>query len=357
MAKYLLSHDFNNDGFRDFTVEDIKKIFGLNAIKAYARALDGALPFGHKYCSLKNKKRYYMGRFLNTDKNDLAIADSNKIFFSKSYLQGHFDGVSKTNNHKKWCLGINQQSVVGDFNGDGLDDFLCYRPNTNILAINFNGENATFSESRYSVNAICGKGRSGRLYAIDMNNDGEDELLCHNEFGDIFQINYKARGSKLKKLVSKFCTKSDSKFFISFLDLDRKPDFYCHHSDGTYSKIISSPRRQNFPTLGKRKWCKISDTLNLYLGDFDGDGRSDRLCHSRDNGRLWIDFAKNSFGSSDWSDYSLNFCIKNNDSLMIADTGGDEQDDVHCFNYKDGYFRTLKGATSGLKNPKEFTID
>ena len=166
LAKYLLSHDFNNDGFRDFTIEDIKKIFGLNAISSYVRALDGALPFGHKFCSLLTRKRYYFGQFFSSDKSDFAIADKEKIFFSKSHLRGHFDGVNKTNSHNGWCLGAKQQSVVGDFNGDGLDDFLCHTENTNFLKIKYNNENLNFSESNFSVSAPCGKGKNGRLYSF-----------------------------------------------------------------------------------------------------------------------------------------------------------------------------------------------
>jgi hypothetical protein len=356
LAKYLLSHDFNNDGHRDFTVDDIKKIFGLNAIKSYVRALDGALPFGHKYCTLLTKKRYYFGRFSSSDKSDFAIADNEKIFFSKSYLQGHFDGVSKKNNHNKWCLAVGQQSVVGDFNGDGLDDFLCYTENLKRLKIKFNNEDLKFNESNFLVSSPCGKAKRGRLYAFDLDSDGKDELLCHNEDGDVFQVNVSRKVSTVNKLVTGFCSNSNSKFFISLLDLDNKADFYCHHPDGSHQKILSSSRRVGLVSTSYKKWCRVSDTLQIHLGDFDGDGRADRLCHSNDNGRLWIDYASNSYKGTDWSEYGFDFCTRKNEQLSIAETGGDSKDDVHCYEYRSGYLSTLRGSKKGLKRPKDFTI-
>ncbi len=357
LAKYLLSHDFNNDGFRDFTVEDIKKIFGLNAIKSYVRALDGALPFGHKYCSLLNRKRYYFGRFFSSEKNDFSIADNKKIFFSKSYLQGHFDDVTKENSHNTWCLGMGQQSIVGDFNGDGLDDFLCYTKNSNFLNIKYNSENLIFNEKKITAYAVCGKGKNGRLYSFDIDRDGKDELICHNEDGDVFEINLRRKASKIKKLTTGFCNNTSSKFFIHNLDFDNKADFYCHHSDGSHEKILSSLRNVRPSSPSIKKWCKISSILQIYLGDFDGDGRTDRLCHSKENGRLWIDFGGNSLKGTDWSEYEFNFCTKKNERLSIAETGGDGKDDVHCYDYRSGYLSSLRGSKFGLKRPKDFTIE
>ena len=54
---------------------------------------------------------------------------------------------------------------------------------------------------------------------------------------------------------------------------------------------------------------------------------------------------------------SLNFCIKKNELLSIAETGGDGKDDVHCYDYRSGFLSSLKGANFGLKKPKDFTID
>ena len=63
LAKYLLTHDFNDDGYRDFTLDDIKKIFGANAIRAYARGLDGALPFGENFALCLEEKFFTWGNF------------------------------------------------------------------------------------------------------------------------------------------------------------------------------------------------------------------------------------------------------------------------------------------------------
>lgn len=47
------------------------------------------------------------------------------------------------------------------------------------------------------------------------------------------------------------------------------------------------------------KWCL---NLDLHIGDFNGDGRNDILCHATQNGYKWISYANNKgqFISTGW---------------------------------------------------------
>jgi hypothetical protein len=115
-----------------------------------------------------------------------------------------------------------------------------------------------------------------------------------------------------RKLVkNKFCHDSSNKLLIGHLDNDKKEDYYCHKSDGSYNTILSgasSVTRFEYLKAHQGKWCKITKDLNVYLGDFNGDGQSDRFCQSSTNGRVWIDFNYDKFKGTNWSDYTLDFC-------------------------------------------------
>ena len=118
-------------------------------------------------------------------------------------------------------------------------------------------------------------------------------------------------------------------------------------------KIIIYSNHSNI--LFQKPWCKITDKLRIYFGDFDGDGKGDRLCHSLENGRLWIDYAKNKFKGTDWSDLNIGFCLKSNESILVSDTAVMK---VMTFIVTTNIrvFYSLKGSSKGLKSLKDFEI-
>lgn len=84
-------------------------------------------------------------------------------------------------------------------------------------------------------------------------------------------------------------------------------------------------------------WCNFS-TAELFVGDFNLDGRSDLLCHARDTGFLWIDFASTSgqYAGTDWSTSTNVFCFGSNQRMTVGDTNADGRTDLICHNQSTG---------------------
>ena len=295
LAKYLLTHDFNNDGIIDFTGQDIIKIFSTNAITAYARALNGNLPFDRKFCALTGNKKFIIGNFLIDNKPDLAITGDNFIAISKNSLEGHFDGVKRLISSNNFCQNISQQLLAGDFDGDGLDDFLCYDRSNNKLNIIQNSNN-TFIHSNYTKN-LCGSNSMGKLHVYNHDGDQKDEIICHNKSGEIVLTKLFFSNSSFfnsRKIHRNFCLSPQSKFLVGDINGDGRDDLYCHTELGQYTTKVSNTRfaSEEPPTLNMFKlWCDLTNS-NIYLGDFDGDGLDDRLCINEQDNKISIDYKK-----------------------------------------------------------------
>ncbi len=65
----------------------------------------------------------------------------------------------------------------------------------------------------------------------------------------------------------------------------------------------------------------------LLVGDYNGDGNLDYLCHNRSTGGEWIDFGP-SFGGTDWDRGDANWCIDGD--AHVGDFNGDGRDDILC---------------------------
>ena len=93
------------------------------------------------------------------------------------------------------------------------------------------------------------------------------------------------------------------------------------------------------------------------MGDFDGDGRDDLLCHDPAAGKLWVDLADASgrFYGSDWSS-DPDFCMASQGRIQVADSNGDGRDDVLCYDAASGVLRELFGRVGeGLSQTPEGT--
>jgi hypothetical protein len=178
-----------------------------------------------------------------------------------------------------WCTGQAGTLHQGDFDGDGLDDQLCHNHES--------GDRATDK----AVNGFVGTDWwapgwciGGEIHVGDFNGDGRDDQLCV----------------------------ADDEWHIDHAD-----------AQGNFGSSDWATGTQ---------WCSAA-TQDMYVGDFNGDGLDDLLCHDHESGYRWIDYADNGFAFSDWASYG-NWCggASQGDSFSVGDYDGDERDDLRCDN-------------------------
>ncbi len=107
-------------------------------------------------------------------------------------------------------------------------------------------------------------------------------------------------------------------------------------------------------------WC-INGGRQVHLGDFNGNGRTDLLCHSRKSGynatgRRWIDYdnSKGEFHGTNWHGGSSQFCHGGDRHLVVGDFDGDNHSDVACHNRAEGTLTIDHADSEGHLDGKDW---
>lgn len=197
-------------------------------------------------------------------------------------------------NHTDWCSGDGQRVFMGDFNGDGLDDLLCHAKEGGTSAghrfidyAQLNSANVFGNGDWEKTSNIFCRSADRNLYVGDFNGDDRDDLLCHDS--------------------------NDGRRFVDYANEHG-------HLNGTNDRFDS--------------FC-AGPGKTIYVGDFDGDGKDDMLCHTKNSGALSIDYAVNGFTGSDWRSNDV-WCREDTQSIIIGDFNSDNRDDMICHDISDG---------------------
>ncbi|HWP07377.1 MAG TPA: hypothetical protein VNN72_16610 [Polyangiaceae bacterium] len=178
------------------------------------------------------------------------------------------------------------QAKLRDYDADQRADFLCHDTSTGKHWIDYANTSAQLNGTDWSHDGGWCATSSQHLIRGDFTGDGRTDLLCHDR-------NY-------------------GKLWIDYADT-------LAHFDGTdWSRAA--------------QWCAL-DSAEIFVGRFNDDLRDDILCHDRDSGKLWIDYADTAgtFMGTDWS-HAHNFCAGDTrNQLFIADFNGDQKEDLLCF--------------------------
>jgi hypothetical protein len=80
-------------------------------------------------------------------------------------------------------------------------------------------------------------------------------------------------------------------------------------------------------------WCH---TFPLYVGDVDLDGADDLICQEPATGKIWIDLASNDFtGISDRS-YNNSWCTHSGAKFYVGDFNGEGRTDIPLMPHDNG---------------------
>ena len=234
---------------------------------------------------------------------------------------------------------------MADFNGDGKDDVLCVDGGNYGIALS-NGD-GTFSTVRTWSANWCG----GVLRFADFNGDGMDDIHCTTTStgiglggGDptVRKAIALSNGDGTVSVVlsnDDWCTRDGSAYDgeISGGDFngDGRFDRLCREftekwggfggggdpRDITVGRIGLAAANGTFSYVNLGTLC--NDHVEVIVGDFDGDARTDLYC-ADSQGKTWLSNGNGTFRLV----YSLRFCDRSNGGA--ADFNGDGRDDLYC---------------------------
>ncbi len=280
-----------------------------------------------------------------------------------------------------WCFGANYKLYVGDFDGNGHSDVMCHNSSSGQRRLDFQystyrglwGTNWDSYTDGGAIDDWCSESGTEILVG-DYNGDGRDDLLCRVRAGytnpgrkqiDFADANGHLDGSDFDTLdypeaAQSWCTNSGESVFVGDFNGDGKDDLLCRVAAGyanagrkrvDYANGSGSFYGTEWDTLGtggvEQTWC-IAAGESVFVGDFNGDGKDDLLCHMAlgytDAGRRRVDWAGSGttlFAGTDWSSAdgggaAASWCATTGDVLKIADVDGDGKEDLVCVNEIDG---------------------
>ena len=260
--------------------------------------------------------------------------------------------------------------VVGDANGDGLDDLICpynYGGNQTRTFVQFSdGDSLTgWQSQRPTFQEQFDLGRCTAVLGGDVNNDGETDLICPYNYG----------GNQTRTFVQLSAGKGEVGFgswtgpdFQNQFDLDRCrqltegdingdgfDDLVCVYDYGVSTRTFV----QWSSGTDLTKWGAYTDALQnqfdadrctFSTGDLNADGRMDLFCNYDYGSASTATFVQmageNSYTS--WQvatpatgegQFAMGQCVK---AVLPGDYNGDGHTDLACpYDYGDNFNRTF----------------
>jgi hypothetical protein len=256
-----------------------------------------------------------VGNFVGPDSRDDLIchrADGQRRVDSIHGASHLFGGTNRVLSNR-WCRGGSDQLLVGDFDADGLDDLLCHSAGTRVIDFADNGLAATdaamdFDSDDHGSAARNWCTNSGEVVLVgDFDGNGKDDLLCYNpgsgrrrvdlanSAGTFFGTNWNSEGSSYPG-TPVLCGREPT-FLTGDFDGDGADDFLCFDARTGTAKISLSDGagrlRQVDWTETRASFC-TAEGDRLHAGDFNVDRnagggalahqRTDLLCHNSNSG-------------------------------------------------------------------------
>lgn len=244
-------------------------------------------------------------------------------------LGGHRDLVVET----AWCTHAGATLHIGDVDGDGRADLLC--KDAGRIWVNRAGPGGVFDDTTdWHLDARWCTHAGSTLHLGDFDGDGRTDLLCRDP-GRLWVnlANPEGRFSNITTHYTdtRWCTHAGAAFHLGDFDGDGRTDLLCKDGRRIWLNLADRMGRFRDATTAfvDTRWCTHEGSA-LRLGDFDGDGRTDLLCH--DPNRLWVQFARDGTIFRNGTDWHLDtaWCAGADDRLLVSDTNGDGNDDAVC---------------------------
>ena len=220
--------------------------------------------------------------------------------------------------------------LIGDFNADGKYDFIEeYKPGTTYSYIQYTSDGNNFTK-KYPV--ITTEQRETIPIVADLNGDCMDDLiLCYKNSSD-YKIMFCHLTGSYRTVNGKVTNNWDNVVTADFSG-DGMCDIINIHKDGfDYFRSAGSSQLEK---VGTYWFFKSSDYV--YPGDFNGDGNTDilKIDSSRKNITIYT-----STGTGFSSNLPTNFVNPADYEVFIADINGDGMDDLYAVKRSGEYAAT-----------------
>lgn len=152
-----------------------------------------------------------------------------------------------------------------------------------------------------------------------------------------------------------WCYHTGGSIYVGDFNGDGRADMMCHDTAGRAWNALTNTSGQFTGTNWGSNyiWCTNGD--ELHIGDFNGDERDDMLCHSKSDGQKWISYADQSgkFHGTNWH-ANLNWCNHSGSSLYTGDFNGDNRDDMMCHDTQGRVWIALASSSGTFSGTTHF---
>jgi hypothetical protein len=259
-----------------------------------------------------------------------------------------------------WCTGPDDRLMFGDLEGEGRPSAICHNRTSGIRSV-ATGRNRLLRPSWTSCDAWC-NGPNDELHVGDFDGDGRTDLLCFDRVSGLESIDYADRWGHYSGTdwqgAGGWCNHATAARYVGDFDGDGRTDLLCHDTVRGWKWIDYADGAGHFDGISDwstdQGWCHHPGAF-LYTGDADGDGRTDLICHAPSSGALDVDLSEGRpapFASR--NDRSLRgpmpgttrlFC--GTGSLEVADYNGDGRSDLLCHYWSNLTSPSLWGTADG----------
>nr|AAW71478.1 embryonic-1 [Hydra vulgaris] len=186
---------------------------------------------------------------------------------------------------KTFCTQSNYRPVIGDFDGDKFDDYMCHETTTGRMSIIYGQKNVADlfrEESMLKDTFMC----RGKILTGLFNGDKMCDIMCHDKtYGTIVIASVKDDHVNIMYNSTWKCIERSSSVMFADVDGDSYDDLLCKQT-GKVLQILRNTRNKMFYGPVEAEFYPEANPNKIYYtvetGDFNGDGKDDLLGHGFD---------------------------------------------------------------------------